>query len=403
MKSIMRFFSIAALAAAVATMVGCTKEETNNTDGQTCSTVVKLPEGGSKAITGDGHKTFVVGDRIRMYEQLPSGDWQYSGKSLALTSADISNDGKAARFTFLRTDVDNMRAGETWRFVYPGDYIDEVNQPGDGSGIHWQTGNLETLGSTYDYAKYDFVCTANGELPSTIRLANQYAILKLKILNSVGTDITSIITKLDIANSNIPYNSITNSSNIQVSRGEVPGPIYIAMYPTSNDIEFSASNEYNDHGGYYFTRTRTVSGKTLQAGHLYPVELTMPETSVMWNRENIIDICSPSTNYPRTRGGITLNAMEGATWENTNGGNGPVVISGNGGNVSFSSAYGKIKFIEMTGFTLDGGSLAGTDWDQDGTTFMWGGEEAAETVVLLNLSSATLTAGNDAQIVFTVE
>lgn len=398
MKSIMRFFSIAALAAAVATMVGCTKEETNNTDGQTCSTVVKLPEGGSKAITGDGHKTFVVGDRIRMYEQLPSGDWQYSGKSLALTSADISNDGKAARFTFLRTDVDNMRAGETWRFVYPGDYIDEVNQPGDGSGIHLQTGNLETLGSTYDYAKYDFVCTANGELPSTIRLANQYAILKLKILNSVGTDITSIITKLDIANSNIPYNSITNSSNIQVSRGEVPGPIYIAMYPTSDNIEFSTSNENYNHGGYYFTRTKTVTGKTLQAGHLYPVELTMPSTNVTLYSEDITAIGQYGWG---SMGGIYVMAEGGATWTGTDGGNGPTVISINGeGDVRFDSDYGKISRIIMTGFTKGGGDLP-SGWTESDGTISWSGTPA-ETVYMA-YGTATLTAEDGAQIVFTVE
>ena len=401
MKSIMRFFSIAALAAAMATMVGCTKEETNSTDGLTFTTTVQLPTGGSKAIDGDGHKTFVEGDFIRLYE-LETEGWSRWCNSYPLTADDISADGKAARFSFPAAHVPPITAGMTLRFVYPGEYIDDVNEPGEGSGIHWQTGNLESLGSLYDYAKYDTTFTSNGQFPSRIKLKNQYAILKLIIKNSAGTDITRSITKLDIANSNIPYSDIMRSSNIQVSRGEEDGPIYIAMYPTSNDIEFSASNEYNDHGGYYFTRTRTVSGKTLQAGHLYPVELTMYETPVTWNRENIIDICSPYTNFPRTRGGITLNAMEGATWENTNGGNGPVVISGNGGNVSFFSAYGKIKFIEMTGFTLDGGSLAGTDWNQDGTTFRWSGTEA-ETVVLLNGSSATLTAGNDAQIVFTVE
>ena len=398
MKSIMRFFSIAALAAAMATMVGCTKEGTDNANGPTCSTVVKLPEGGSKAITGDGHKTFVAGDRIKMYEQLPSGNWSYGGKSLALTSADISADGKATRFTFPAAHVPPITAGKTWRFVYPGEYIDEVNEPGGGSGIHWQTGNLSALGSTYDYAKYDITFVSDNQgFPSRIKLENQYAILKLIIKNSVGTDITSSITKIDIANSNIPYNSITNSSNIQVSRGTDPGPIYIAMYPTSNDIEFSARDTNYVHGGYYFTRTKTVTGKTLQAGHLYPVELTMSSANVTLNSGDITTIGQYGYGY---MGGIYVMAEDGATWTVTDGGNGPTVISINNGDVRFESDYGRISQIVMTGFTKGGGDLP-SGWTESDGTITWSGTPS--TPVYMAYGTATLTAGNDAQIVFTVQ
>ncbi len=399
MKSIMRIFSIAALAAAVATMVGCAKEETNNGDGQTYTTTVKLSDGGSKAIAENGHKTFAVGDQLRLYELLSSGNWSRWCLSYELTADDISADGKAARFSFPAAHVPLIRAGKTWRFVYPGEYIDEVNEPGQGSGIHMQTGNLSNLGNFYDYAKYDITFESDGQgFPSSIKLENQYAILQLKIMNSAGTDITKSITKLDIANSDIPYSAVMRSSNIQVSRGEEPGPIYIAMYPTSNDIEFSASSENYNHGGYYFTRTKIVTGKTLEAGHIYPVELTMSSTNVTLYREDIITI----GNYGYgSMGGLYITAEAGATWSGTDGGNGPTVISlNNDGMVRFESDYGKISRIVMTGFTKGGGDLP-YGWTESDGTITWSG--TPDATVYMAYGTATLTAGDDAQIVFTVE
>ena len=408
MKSIMRFFSIATLAAAMATMVGCAKEETSNTNGLTFTTTVQLPGGGGKAIDGDGHKTFVEGDFIRLYEQLPSGKWSRWCNSYELTADDISADGKAARFSFPAAHVPSISTGTTLRFVYPGEYVDEVNETNGGSGIHRQGGGtLENLGRIYDYAKYDTTFTSNGQFPSRIKLKNQYAILKLIIKNSAGTDITSSITKLDITNSDIPDSRYTDGNCIWVERGEDPGPIYIAMYPTSDDIEFSTSNENYNHGGYYFTRTKTVTGKTLQAGHMYPVELTMPSTNVTLYSEDITKIGHDGYGY---MGGIYVAAEGGATWTGTDGGNGPTVITGvvpgetYGGTVSFTSNIGKITRIEMTGFTKSGNLYPG--WTESAGAFIWSGT-AANTVYLMNGLvdglSATLTAGDNPQIVFTVE
>lgn len=411
MKSIMRFFSIAALAAAMATMVGCAKDGNNIADGLTFTTTVQLPGGGGKAIDGEGHKTFVAGDFIRLYEQLPSGKWSRWCNSYELTADDISADGKAARFSFPAAHVPSISTGTTLRFVYPGEYVDEVNETNGGSGIHRQGGGtLENLGRIYDYAKYDTTFTSNGQFPSRIKLKNQYAILKLIIKNSAGTNITRSITKLDIANSNIPYSDIMRSSNIQVSRGEEDGPIYIAMYPTSNDIDFSASSENYNHGGYYFTRTKNVSGKTLEAGHMYPVELTMPSTNVTWYREDISMINADVNIEYFPMGGIYLTTANEATWTVTDGGNGPTVITGvvpggaYGGTVSFTSNIGKITRIEMTGFTKTGNLYPG--WTESAGAFIWSGT-AANTVYLMNGLvdglSATLTAGDNPQIVFSVE
>lgn len=401
MKSIMRFFSIATLAAAMATMVGCAKEETNNTDGQTFTTTVQLPDGGSKAISENGEKTFAVGDRIKLTV------WETPWPvyiSEPLTALNISNDGKAAEFTFNFASAPTFPLGSDVETTYPANY----------QGIDLQElGTLQSL-PAYDYTTGLSTITTEGQLPTYTKLENQYAILKLKILNSANTDITSFINDLYI---NI------NGQDIEVTRGAGnygTDPfythfaddtlIYVVVPPIANgDIVFTARI---DGTGYTCIRTKTVKNKTLEKGHMYPVELTMGEATVTWNTA-IIDGTAGAGNGINTQifpgssayqgaslGGIQLNTTSFADWVN-----GVISDGGRDGSIFFKSGYGNIKQIVMTGFTMNSGELI-SGWEQSGTTFTWTQDpllESSNRVYLVNGNSLTLTAGSSAQIVFTVE
>lgn len=408
MKSIMRFFSIAALAAAVATMVGCAKDGNNIADGLTFTTTVQLPTGGSKAIDRFGHKTFVVGDKIKL-----TVNGTVKVLSEPLTAANISADGKAAAFTFNFASAPTLTVGTLVKYEYPGfSLLNPYN-------IETQDyGTLQTLSTQADYSVCETEITTEGQLPSNIHLTNMFAILKLVIKNSVGTNITSGI---DILNVSIDHQYINNGYNyfapeqdvniaVESHAGSFEDTLYVVVPSVNNggQIVFTTS-DYNDY--YECTRTKNVplpNDMSLQAGHMYPVELTMSEATVTW--EAGIIKCTAGVgnggidahNYEYTGaslGGITLYTREGATWT---GGN----INGMGGQIYFTSEYGNIKQIEMRGFTMTGGVLHDRWTQTDETTFTWTQDpllESSNRVYLVNGNSLCLTAGDGAQIVFTVE
>lgn len=401
MKSIMRFFSIAALAAAMATMVGCAKEELNNTNGLTFTTTVQLPDGGGKAIGENGEKTFAVGDRIKLTV------WETPWPvyiSEPLTALNISSDGKAAEFTFNFASAPTFPLGSSVETTYPANY----------QGIDLQElGTLQSL-PAYDYTTGFSTITTEGQLPTYTKLENQYAILKLKILNSASQDITSFINDLYI---NI------NDQDIEVTRGAGnygtypfythfadDTLIYVVVPPIANgNIVFTARI---DGTGYTCIRTKTVENKTLEKGHMYPVELTMGEATVTWNTA-IINGTAGSGNGINTQilpgssayqgaslGGIQLNTTSFADWVN-----GVISDGGRDGSIFFKSGYGNIKQIVMTGFTKNSGELI-SGWEQSGTTFTWTQDpllEPSNRVYLVDRNSLSLTAGDGARIVFTVE
>ena len=108
MKNKVRLFSIAALAVAVAALTGCSKEEIGG-DGLTFTTTVQMPAGGTKALDEHGVKTFAVGERIKV----TCDGGSMTCISEALTSADISADGKAAKFTFNFESAPTLSSGST--------------------------------------------------------------------------------------------------------------------------------------------------------------------------------------------------------------------------------------------------------------------------------------------------
>jgi hypothetical protein len=233
---------MAALIVAVAALTGCSKEEIGG-DGLTFTTTVQMPAGGTKALDEHGVKTFAVGERIKV----TCDGGSKTCTSEALTSADISADGKAAKFTFNFASAPTLSSGSTVTYEYPAAH----------SGLGGQNGTLATLQSTYDYASCSPYVSVAGQLPTNITLENQYAILKLN-LNDGSRDITSDVRQLTIT---------LGGQTVTVNRTPAAGPVYVAVPAASGSIVFYAAKGKDLY-------TKSVS-QTLTAGHLYPVNLSM--------------------------------------------------------------------------------------------------------------------------------
>lgn len=339
---------MAALIVAVATLVGCTKENIGNGNGLTFTTTVEMPANGTKALDANGHKTFAEGERIKL-----TYDGGLTIKSERLGSTDISADGHAAKFTFNFPSEPTLAAGSAIKYEYPGSWY------GDLTG---QVGTLARVEEMYDYAKCETTVSVAGKLPTNITLDNQYAILKLKILNSVGTDITSSITHFKFTG---------GGNTVTVSRPGVAGPFYVVVPDVaSGNIEFEAGEKWsrNDEEPYY-KRTKTVSGKTLARGHLYPVELTMGPATVTWNDAVFEEIEIYGYENTDPYGGIQvmINGDDGQwEWNNVE------CSSPSSTAVSFISSVGDITRIVITDIEICNGDL-GEGWSINGTTATWSG------------------------------
>ncbi len=271
-----RYLSIAALALMGAIIVGCSKSDINESDQSasnenivTLTTTVGFDEGdaATKALTSGGVKTFAAGDQIAVVYTNTSSETVVATSS-ALTSSDISNEGKSASFTVTLTDPDD---NESVKYIYPSSMVNS-----DGSINYdkldfnnennpYQDGTLSKLSTYLDLAVYEGTMTSEGELPGGV-LSNPLAILAITLKDSNGSnEITSSITDLSIWDGT--YGSM-------VKRDAASGPIYVAIRPTdSAEIIVAASDGTT---GY----NKTLSNKTYKAGKLYNVKWRMTQTAL---------------------------------------------------------------------------------------------------------------------------
>ena len=327
MKNKVRLFSIAALAVAVAALTGCSKEEIGG-DGLTFTTTVQMPAGGTKALDEHGVKTFAVGERIKV--TCDGGSMTCTSEEL--TSADISADGKAAKFTFNFESAPTLSSGSTVTYEYPAAH----------SGLGGQDGTLATLQSTYDYASCSPTVSVAGQLPTNITLANQYAILKLNLKNSDGSeDITSGVRQLTVT---------LGGQTVTVNRTPAAGPVYVAVPAASGTIVFYAAKDKSLY-------TKSVS-QTLTAGHLYPVNLSMSTVEgalsglfsvsaskkVYFSKGNLMaDFNSPGNSYTWSFANNQWGCVGDHAANNAINGNGSVSTAGSVdlfGWSTISTAYG---------------------------------------------------------------
>ena len=256
---------MAALALVGAVMTGCTNddniigepqqpENTNNV--VTLTTTVNLD--GSTATTRAlnivGVKTFAKGDKIAVVYKNTGGN-TVKAESAALTSSDIQNNGKTANFSVEMTDPDRT---QPVTYIYPAAMANSdgtVNY----NRLANQNGIRDSIATNLDLCTYTGSWSGGG-LPSNVQLVNQLVICRLFIMNSSGSNsLNNSITKLYIGDG-------TNGYYITAGGDHLPNPVWVAMRPVSSSqwLTFHAvggSNKYE----------KEVTGKTLEAGKLYPV------------------------------------------------------------------------------------------------------------------------------------
>lgn len=265
---------------AVMGLLACTRAQVEQPVQKTITLTTTINLGGeededededSKALTAAGVKTFAVGEQVAV---IYAGTYNsYTGKvvSAALKAEDIYDNGKKARITVALPSEGDQKAqnGGMFRMIYPASMAadgDPTVIHGDGnlklSALGTQDGTLSSLANNLDLCVYDgYLETINNTaaFPSSISLTNRLAICEFNVFVD-GVDKTNTITQLTFAN---------GANTYTINRAASAGPIYVAVQPvTSGDIVITASD--SDTNKAY---SKTVSGKTLLAGKMYPINL----------------------------------------------------------------------------------------------------------------------------------
>ena len=223
----------------------------------------------TRALTPMGKKTIAAGEKIAVIytdESNTKVKTEYE-----FTPGDIFHYGKKASFTVTLTDP---KAGGDLIYIYPASMAND-----DGSvkyeKLNAQDGKLSTISSNLDLCIYAGKLTADKKLPDTTNLANGFAIFELTANNNAEPDITDTITDITISDGVNSY---------AVTLASPTTPIYVAMQPLFKDKTIS----FTAHNGSSETFIRSVTGKVLRAGHIYPVNVRL-------NRE--IDLSALSADF----------------------------------------------------------------------------------------------------------
>lgn len=281
MKKMMTLLSMIALAIVGTMIIGCSNKEYDIAKPEqpekpeqpvdaenviTLTTTISLPDTDTKALDIDyGNKilskTFAVGEQVALIYRTPN---ETSDKVIyTLTEGDITNGGKTATLTFT---VSEPVYTENLTYVYPavitgGKYKASV----DYTRLNAQDGTLASIASDLDLATFTGPWEEEN-LPSA-NLTNELAIIAYTLKNEDGTNsLNNIITGMTISDGTNTY---------VVNREAAEGPIYVAIRPTSGaNIEYTATD-----GTYYYTKS--VTGKTYEAGQFYQLGLRMKQSSAV--------------------------------------------------------------------------------------------------------------------------
>lgn len=313
MKQMMKYFGLTAMA--VMGLLACTRAQVEQPVQKTITLTTTINLGGegdedSKALSALGVKTFANGDKIAVLYECTSENRVHAVESDDVSS--ISADGKTARFSVTFPGGENQpKPDGKIRIVYPPEMAKNItngsNIPLDNDDSTLSLGTLnEDLpqGGTLSFVSSKDLCTFDGyfvsvndqpTFPSSITLRNRLAMCEFKVFR--GEDnITSSITKMTLVN---------GSNTYTIERTASTNPIYIAMLPVENGSFDIIVNE-----SYY----KRVSGKTLAAGKMYPINLRLPGAAV--------DLATLSADYPAQSGdvltgtpknGVRISIAAGAT------------------------------------------------------------------------------------------
>lgn len=286
LKKTFRYLSLAALTFMGAVMTGCSSDNNiidepqqpaNKDNIVTLTTTVSLDGGAStRALAEDGTKTFAVGDQIAVCYPINSYPYWAKATSAALKAADITNSGKSAKFTV--TLVNPKEGTIDINYCYPA-ALATIGGGYDVNALANQDGTLASISSGLDFCIGADQWDGTGELPNCT-LLNLFAICKFTVKDAGGTDITNTLTQLTIHETDNYNHSFDYTIRPKSPATTFGSSIYVAMdLPADNDnitFNFTASS---GTGNY----TKTVTGKTLERGKIYPINLTMNEPSGAWN------------------------------------------------------------------------------------------------------------------------
>lgn len=277
MKQIMKFFGLTAMA--VMGLLACTRDQVEQPVQKTITltTTINLGEDeDSKALTAEGVKTFANGDKIAVLYECTTANRVHAVESDDVSS--ISADGKTARFSVTFPGGENQpKPDGKIRIVYPPEmaknitYESNISLDDDNSTLSLGTLNEDLpQGGTLSFVSSKDLCTFDGSFvsvndqptfPSSITLRNRLAMCEFRVFRG-EENITSSITKMTLVN---------GSNTYTIERTASTNPIYIAMLPVENGKFDIIVNE-----SYY----KQVSGKTLAAGKMYPINLRLPGAAV---------------------------------------------------------------------------------------------------------------------------
>ena len=293
MKKTMRYISIAALALVAAVMTGCSKDDVMAIDKQqqtddtskktvTMTTTVGLNAAAkTRALTGEGVKTFAVGEQMAIVYSNGSG--MVKAVSRALKADDIKDAGTSASFTF---DLETPDKSIDVTYIYPASMA-----RADGSinydALANQDGTLASLASNLDLATYKGEWL--GENLPSCTLDNPLAILALTLKDSDGAnEITGNVTDVTVK---------ADEDTYTVTRSAAAGPIYVAIKPiASKNVVVTTTGGSKDY-------VKLLTEKTYASGNGY---------SVSWRMTPII----PFTEATANDVGRVI-AIDGKVYDNT--------------------------------------------------------------------------------------
>ncbi len=276
----MTLLSMIALAFVGTMMIGCSNKEydieqpeqpVGSRNAITLTTTISLPDAetdtdetkalGIDYVNKKLSKTFKVGEQVALIYKKTNVT---SDKVIyTLTEGDITNGGKTAALTFTVSDPDYTK---NVTYVYPaiitgGEYKASVEY----TRLNTQDGALASIASELDLAT--FTGPWEGDNLPSANLTNELAIIAYTLKDEDGTNsLNNIITGMTISDGTNTY---------VVNREAAEGPIYVAIRPTSGaNIEYTATD-----GTYYYTKS--VTGKTYEAGQFYQLGLRMKRSSAV--------------------------------------------------------------------------------------------------------------------------
>jgi hypothetical protein len=293
MKKTMRFLSIVALAFVGAVMTGCSNDDDSAIDKSqqlentskkvvTMTTSVALDAvATTRALTGEGVKTFAVGEKMAIVYSNGSG--MMKAVSRPLKADDIKDAGTSASFTF---DLETPDKSIDVTYIYPASMA-----RADGSinydALANQDGTLASLASNLDLATYEGEWL--GENLPSCTLENQLAILALTLKDSDGAnEITGNVTDVTVK---------ADEDTYTVTRSAAAGPIYVAIKPiASKNVVVTTTGGSKDY-------VKLLTEKTYASGNGY---------SVSWRMTPII----PFTEATANDVGRVI-AIDGKVYDNT--------------------------------------------------------------------------------------